>query len=216
MKRYFVLVFVLFSFFSIVLSVKYVRASLPLSGKLIIIDPGHGGLDVGTSYKNIYEKDINLNISKKIEQTLMKYGASVVMTRTGDYDLSVPNTTRRKKSDFDNRIKLINQSKADLYLSIHQNYLNDFSYSGAQVFYNNDNLKLAFSIQDVMNKKLNANRKIKSIPTDTYMYSKLQISGVLIECGFISNSDERLKLLDDNYQNEIALAITEGLLKYFS
>ena len=100
-----------------------VNALMPLSGKIIIIDPGHGGKDPGTISDSTYEKDINLEISKALEIELSKTGATVIMTRDGDYDLSEPNARWRKKSDFDNRIKLINNSKANLYLSIHLNYL---------------------------------------------------------------------------------------------
>ena len=111
-----------------------VSALMPLSGKTIIIDAGHGGLDPGTTNNTIYEKDINLAISKALEIELSKVGASVLLTREDDYDLSTPNARWRKKSDFDNRILKINESKADLYLSIHLNYLTDRSYFGPQVF----------------------------------------------------------------------------------
>ena len=81
-----------------------VSALMPLSGKTIIIDAGHGGLDPGTTNNTIYEKDINLAISKALEIELSKVGASVLLTREDDYDLSTPNARWRKKSDFDNRI----------------------------------------------------------------------------------------------------------------
>ena len=92
-----------------------VNALMPLSGKIIIIDPGHGGKDPGTISESIYEKDINLKISKALEIELSQSGATVIMTRDDDYDLSKPNARWRKKSDFDNRIKLINNSKATIY-----------------------------------------------------------------------------------------------------
>lgn len=179
-------------------------------------DTCHGGKDVGTSYNKIYEKDINLAISLKLERVLTKYGAIVILTRTGDYDLSSPNVSLRKKSDFDNRIKLINNNNVDLYLSIHQNYLNDFDYYGPQVFYNNDNYDLAKIIQEFLNRISDAKRETKKIPSSTYMYSKLKVKGVLIECGFISNAQERLKLTTDEYQEIVANAIGDGVINYFS
>ena len=188
---------------------------LPLTGKTIVIDPGHGAEDPGTSYKNIYEKDINLKISLYLEEYLGSLGAEVILTRDDDYDLSSPNANYRKKSDFDNRIKLINNSNADIYVSIHLNYLNDFSYYGPQVFYIKDNKELANIMQKALNKNLNGLRNIKKIPTNTYMYNKLNINGVLIECGFLSNTNERNKLKKSEYQKEIAKAISEGLLEYF-
>ncbi len=189
---------------------------MPLSGKVIVIDPGHGGIDVGTSYNKTYEKDINLAISLNLERVLTEYGATVILTRNGDYDLSSPNASLRKKSDFDNRIKLINNNNVDLYLSIHQNYLNDFDYYGPQVFYNGDNYDLATIIQKHLNKISDAKREIKKIPSSTYMYSKLKVKGVLVECGFISNKEERLKLTTDEYQSVIANTIKDGVINYFS
>ncbi len=136
------------------------------------------------------------------------------MTRDGDYDLSTPNTTWRKRSDFDNRIKLINQSNADLYLSIHMNYINDSKYSGLQVFYDNQE-SLATIIQDEYNKTFNKEKSIMKIPSNTYMYSKLDVKGVLIECGFMSNYTELNNLKDDKYQYKLARIITNSLVKYY-
>lgn len=193
-----------------------VQALLPLSGKIIIIDPGHGGKDPGTTYNTIYEKDINLAISKYLEIELTKLGASVKLTRDNDYDLSSPNAYWRKKSDFDNRIKLINESKGDLYLSIHLNYLSNASYSGPQVFFNNnDEKKLASVIQEKLNEVTKQNREIKTIPKKTYMYSKLNISGVLIECGFLSNTNERNSLKTTEYQQLIAKTIANAIASYY-
>lgn len=209
--------YVLFTFFIgvLILYALKVEAVMPLTGKIIVIDAGHGGVDPGTSYGKIYEKDINLSISLKLEKELSSMGAEVILTRDGDYDLSSPNVTFRKKSDFDNRIKLINNSNASLYVSIHLNYLSDTKYSGPQVFYNNDNKLLAETIQNIMNNDLNGDRKVKKIPTDTYMYNKLKVSGVLIECGFLSNTKERNLLMTETYQKKVAKSIADGILQYF-
>ena len=142
-------------------------------------------------------------------------GAIVILTRDGDYDLSIPNASGRKRSDFNNRIKLINGSNADMYLSIHLNYLSDASYYGPQVFYNKDNEELAKIMQKVMNEELKGKREIKKIPSDTYMYSKLNVPGILIECGFLSNGIERNKLITEDYQQKIAESIAKGVLEYF-
>ncbi|MCM1053304.1 MAG: N-acetylmuramoyl-L-alanine amidase [Ruminococcus sp.] len=193
-----------------------VKAMLPLSGKIIIVDPGHGGKDPGTISNNVYEKDINLAISKYLEIELTKVGASVILTRDGDYDLSTPNAKWRKKSDFDNRINLINNSKADMYLSIHLNYLTDSNYDGAQVFYNSEvNKDIALVLQETLNKELDNDREIKKIPSRTYMYDKLNVSGVLIECGFLSNYEERKKLVSDEYQQKLAQVIKNGIINYY-
>lgn len=192
-----------------------VNASLPLSGKLILIDVGHGSKDMGTSFNDILEKDLNLQISKKIEQELIKQGASVILTREEDYDLSSPNSSRRKRSDFNNRITFINESKADMYLSIHINSLSNTTYSGAQVFYEGeDNKNLASTIQGYLN-KIAYPRSIKKMP-DVYMYQHLKIKGVLIECGFLSNKMERDKLTTDKYQEQLAHTITASIIDYYN
>ena len=196
-----------------ILFISNVHATLPLIGKQIIIDVGHGGKDMGTSYNSILEKDINLKISEKLRNELIKKGASVMLIRENDYDLSSPNAKRRKKSDFDNRIKLINESNSDLYLSIHINNLSDSKYSGAQVFYLNDNKKLAEITQSNLN-TIAYPRSIKKMP-DVYMYDKLKIKGILIECGFISNSNERNKLQSNEYQLLLANTITKSIIEYF-
>ena len=214
MKRIFVVFFIFFICVLVLYSFK-VEAVLPLSGKTIIIDPGHGLKDPGTSYGKIYEKDINLSISLNLEKSLSRLGASVILTRDGDYDLSLPNATYRKKSDFDNRIKMINESDADIYLSIHLNYLSDANYYGPQVFYNKENEKLAEVIQNSMNERLSGDRKVKKIPSDTYMYRQLEKTGVLIECGFLSNGKERELLQKEEYQMKVADAISIGVMKYF-
>lgn len=177
--------------------------------------PRHGGLDPGTSVGKIYEKDLNLEISKELEIELSKLGSTVVLTRSDDNDISSPGANYRKRSDFDNRINLINSLKPDLYLSIHQNYLNDSTYHGPQVFYNKNAKNLANVIQKSLNKELNNNREIKPIPSSTYMYSKLQPKGVLIECGFLSNDYERNLLQTPEYQKKLASIIANSLIKYF-
>lgn len=216
MKKYIHYSLIIFIISIFLLSSVFGKDNLFLVGRIIVIDPGHGYLDPGTSYENIYEKDINLNISLYLKEKLESNGATVYMTRDGDYDLSTPNAIYRKKSDFDNRINLINNSNADIYLSIHLNYLSDFKYYGPQVFYNGKNIYFANIMQDVLNKGLNSNRKIKNIPKDTYMYSKLKVNGLLIECGFLSNYEDRQKLITNEYQKKVANLISNGVIKYFS
>ena len=192
-----------------------IKASLPLQGKLIVLDIGHGSKDKGTSYDNIYEKDINLSVGKKLERELVRNGASVIMTRDDDYDLSSPSASRRKKSDFDNRIKLINESNGDMYISLHTNYLYDSSYSGAQVFYYGEKNKfIAEKIQINLN-NIAYPRDVKMMP-NIYMYQKLKIPGVLVELGFLSNSYERNMLITEEYQNELANMITKGIIEYYN
>ena len=213
MKNYicFFFFFLLVSFFSFV----PVGANFPLSGRVFVIDAGHGGVDPGTVVGSIYEKDINLKISLALREEITRLGGTVLMTREGDYDLGTPKATYRKKSDFDHRIAFINRSQADLYLSIHLNYLSDSAYSGVQVFYssvNEKNKSYANSIQKFMNEKLATSREIKRISNSIYMYSKLKVPGVLVECGFLSNANERKLLLDDVYIQKFAQYLAYSLI----
>ena len=184
---------------------------LILENKIFIIDPGHGGKDVGTSYGDIYEKDINLSISLKLKKELESYGATVILTREGDYDLSSPKATFRKKSDFDNRIKIINNSKTTLFISIHQNYYEKSKYKGAQVFY-----KGAEELAKIIQKEIYPSREIKKISDKLYMYNKLKSDGLLIECGFISNPEDRKNLIDESYQLKISKNIASSIKTFYS
>ena len=215
MKKYLCVVFLFVSVMVICLISIKVSAILPLTGKIIVVDPGHGGKDPGTSYEYVLEKDINLKLSLYLEKELSKRGASVILTRDGDYDLSSANALWRKKSDFDNRIKLINDANANMYLSIHLNYLNDSRYFGGQVFYDKENKLLAQTIQDEFNVQLKSNREIKPMPKRLYMYSKLNTPGVLIECGFLSNYNERNLLNSKKYQKQVASVIADAVVKYY-
>ena len=180
-------------------------------------DTCHGGLDPGTIYKNIYEKDINLSICKKLQEILEKSGAIVYLTRYDDYDLSTSNYAR-KKSDLNNRVKIINNSKADIYISIHLNSIKSSTWSGAQVFYddvNEKNLELANLMQKQLKTDLKTNREVKEIK-DILLNRKVIIPGILIEAGFLSNPNDRYKLRQSEYQYKLAESIKRGIIKYFS
>lgn len=218
MKRITILLLLLLIMIFSIFKVNACDSIFPLIGKTIILDAGHGGKDFGASVSNINESEINLKITLKLKMELEKKGANVLLTRTDEKDLSNPNALYRKKSDFDNRIKLINNSHADMYLSIHQNIYSNEKYHGPQVFYYpkiKDNEKIAEVMQEELNKFTNTKRKIKII-TGTYMYNKLNVSGVLIESGFLSNSKERQNLSNDEYQENLVKTIINGLIKYFS
>ncbi len=192
-----------------------VGANQPLSGKIFVVDAGHGGVDPGTVVGNVYEKDINLKISLALKKELQSLGATVYLTREGDYDLSTPNAYMRKKSDFDHRISFINRSNATYFISIHLNYLSDSRYFGPQVFYNSihdSNKKIAEHVQSYLNSKLNTKREVKKLSNTIYMYAKLDVPGVLVECGFLSNSKEKDKLLTDSYVNLFAKYLSDSFI----
>lgn len=194
------------------------NSELSLLGKVIYIDPGHGGTDPGAIYKDIHESDINLSISKKLYDILIKQGAIVYMTRDGDYDLSVTNAVNRKRSDLSRRANAINSSMCDLYISIHLNAEESSTWYGAQVFYddiNPENKKIAEIMQEEFTKTLNTKREYKEID-DMYLHKRVERPGILAEVGFLTNPNERYLLMQDSYQQKIALTIYNGIEKYFN
>lgn len=210
--------YLLFIFFLSIFGVYSILAkNLPLNNKIIYIDPGHGGLDPGTTYKDIYEKDINLDISLKLEKKLKKMGATVYLTRYDDYDLSKPGASQRKKSDLNNRVRVINDSQADMYISIHLNATNSKSWHGAQVFYddvNPENKKIALVMQKEFQKNLNTQREISEIK-NMLLNRKVTVPGILIELGFLSNDNERYLLRQEKYQDKLVDTITDGIIMYY-
>lgn len=186
------------------------------TNKVIYIDPGHGGVDPGAVYKDLKESGINLNFSKILGNKLEQLGATVLYTRDGDYDLS-STKVGRKKSDLSNRVKIINETQPDLYLSVHVNSDSNSSWHGAQVFYSSKNAlnkKLAESISNVLEKRKISSRKIAKI-NNIYMYDRVNSPGVLIEVGFISNYSDRKKMTDDEYIYKFSDLVIEGLANFF-
>lgn len=217
MKKYYMLLFLILTLCSFnFVSAKKIEYNLDLLGKVIYLDPGHGGADPGTIYKDIYEKDINLEICLKLQKVLEKEGAIVYLTRYGDYDLS-NNSYARKKSDLNNRAKIINESKADIYISIHLNSISSSTWRGAQVFYddiNEKNIEIANLFQEQLKNDLKTTRKVKEIST-MLMNRKITVPGILIEAGFLSNPNDRYLLRQDDYQYKLCESIKQGLIKYF-
>ncbi len=131
--------------------------------------------------------------------------------------MASPNASYRKQSDLLNRSKLVNNSNCDLYLSIHLNSISSSTWSGAQTFYddiNDLNKIIAEYIQDSLIKNLNTKRTSSNIE-DMYMYKHTEKPGVLIEAGFLSNSNDRYLLQQEDYQIELSKAIIEGIINYF-
>ncbi len=194
------------------------NSELPLLGKVIYIDPGHGGTDPGAIYKDIHEADINLSISKKLYNILLKNGAIVYLTRDGDYDLSVTNAINRKRSDLSRRANAINSSMCDMYISIHLNAESSSTWHGAQVFYddiNPENKKIAEIMQTEFSKALKTKREYKET-NEMYLHKRVERPGILAEVGFLTNPNERYLLMQDTYQERIALTIYNGIVKYLN
>ncbi|MCJ8015033.1 N-acetylmuramoyl-L-alanine amidase CwlD [Paenibacillus sp. KQZ6P-2] len=197
--------------------------SLPLSGKVIALDAGHGGPDGGAiSKQGVIEKDVNLAIALYLRDYLQQAGAVVYMTREGDYDLAGADTkgySKRKTEDLKQRAKLIQDTKADLFLSIHLNSFPSSRWSGAQTFYypnHPDNATLAELIQDEMKRNLeNTDRVAKTVDT-VYLLQAIKMPAALVEVGFLSHPQESQLLRDENYQRKVAAAVYKGMLRYLS
>ena len=214
-RKYKIAFFILFIvlLMSLQLADAKINSKKYLTNKVITIDPGHGGRDSGTYYGNLYEKDLNLEISKILKEVLEEEGAIVYMIREDDSDLSSKWDQAKKRGDLYRRILKIQENKSDLYLSIHINWGNGF---GQEVLYhtiNSKNKVLADSIQEQFKKDLNATRSVKK--TNLYLYSNTRVPGVLIECGFLSSPDDRYLLQKESYQKKLATAITKGVITYF-
>lgn len=196
--------------------------SLPLSGQIILLDPGHGGPDGGAGEEGALEKDIALSVSKKLRDYLQEQGALVIMTREEDKDLAEDGTrgySRRKVEDLKKRLAMINESEANFFVSVHLNSIPSQKWSGAQTFYApqlKDNAKAAKFIQDELRINLeNTDRKAKPL-SSVYILKNAKKPGVLVEVGFLSNPTEKQLLKTEEYQDKVAASIYKGMLRYFT
>ncbi|WP_195576709.1 N-acetylmuramoyl-L-alanine amidase CwlD [Paenibacillus sp. 1001270B_150601_E10] len=198
--------------------------TLPLAGKVIALDAGHGGPDGGASSKQgVIEKDINLAITLHLRDYLQQAGAVVVMTRETDVDLANEGTrgySKRKAEDLKKRVQLIQDKKAELLVSIHMNSIPSNKWSGAQTFYSDNleqNQSLAYFIQEEIKRNLeNTDRVAKPDDRDLYMLKHMNIPSALVEVGFLSHPAESRMLADDEYQIKVAASIYKGILRYVS
>lgn len=188
-----------------------------LYGKVIVIDPGHGGNDNGAEVNNVLEDEINLNIAKLLYQKLFDQGCIVHITRVGDYDLAPQDSQTRKMKDLKRRTRFINEVDADLFISIHLNIFIQEQVKGIQVFYQqykDESKKLAKSLQNEFNRLINEKNKKPKIG-DYYILNNTYPTGVLIECGFLSNDEDRLNLNNHDYQDKICKIIYKGILDFY-
>ncbi|WP_085504891.1 N-acetylmuramoyl-L-alanine amidase CwlD [Thalassobacillus devorans] len=199
--------------------------SLPLAGKVIVLDPGHGGVDGGAEgpeEDNVQEKDIALNITKYLQDYLQQGGALVYLTRSDDRDLAAEDTdgySRRKTEDLRNRLAFIHEKEPDIFLSIHLNALPASEWRGAQTFYYPDleqSEHLAKFIQaEIVRNLENTTRSVLAI-NGMYLLKHSNVPSALVEAGFLSNPHERNLLKKDSYQRKMAASIYEGILRYSS
>jgi len=215
MRRIFFVVMVLLAlalFYVVVSANSRVLKSQNIS---IYIDPGHGGYDggaIGSDGTN--EASIALKVSKYLAYYFEEIGFDVYLTRDGDYDLSNQGSNK-KREDIHKRVKIINDSNVELFLSVHLNAIGSSKWSGAQTFFYGDNLELAESIQNSLAIHLGTHRKAKNI-RNIYLLEHIDKPGALIEIGFLSNNIELELLKTEKYQDDVAFAIYLGVINYLS
>ena len=197
--------------------------STPASNKTIVIDAGHGSPDEGAESNNgTTEAQINLKIALKVQNLLEQTGSTVILTRSNDnaiYDLDSKTLRQKKVSDIRNRVKIGNESSADIFVSIHLNKIPQKQYYGWQCFYNTKNKKskiLAEQLQNNLNESIQKENKRVAMKLNTiYIMKNVEIPISIVECGFLSNPEEEIKLQEDEYQNRLAWGIYNGITEYF-
>lgn len=196
------------------------------AGKVVVLDAGHGGEDPGavSSFSGAKEKDITLIIAEKTKALLEEAGYKVIMTRSEDvlnYDDENASMTKKRRQDLLKRKKVMDESGADIVVSIHLNAFTDEKYSGAQVFYTKESLsskKLAMSIQQAFRDTVDPNNEREALKKneDIIITKNCKVTTVVAECGFLSNQAEEAQLIDETYQGKLALAIKKGIDGYFA
>ena len=195
----------------------------PVSGKTVILDAGHGTPDEGAqSSDGVTEAETNLKITLKVQKLLEQSGCNVILTRSDDnaiYDLDSKTLRQKKVSDIKNRVKIGNESSADIFVSIHLNKISESQYYGWQCFYNTKSEKsidLAKSIQESLNEAIEKeNNRVAMKLNTVYIMKNVEIPISIVECGFLSNPEEEKQLLEDSYQERLAWGIYNGIMEYF-
>lgn len=198
------------------------KQTIAKGGFKIVLDAGHGSPDGGTvGPSGVQEKDINFAIVLKLQEVLENRGYIVILTRADDsglQDESADTIRKMKISDMNKRREIIEQSGADLFLSIHMNSFGDPSVSGLHIFYDKshpDGEELAKSVQEKIGEVTGAEtHTVKTADESLFLMKNSPIPAILAECGFLSNPDEERKLRTDEYQAKIAWAIAEALINY--
>lgn len=192
-----------------------------INPKCIVIDAGHGGDDPGKiGINGALEKDINLTIAHKLKALLESQDYEVVMTRPTSEGLYEPGTQNMKVEDMQNRCKIITEEMPVFTVSIHQNSYPEEYVKGAQVFYygqSEEGGELAKKIQASMVARLDPeNHRVEKANESYYLLKKTPTPTVIVECGFLSNSEEADLLTTEDYQNKVAWAVMMGILQYLS
>lgn len=191
------------------------KAYYPYKGVVVVLDSGHGGKDDGARNSGVNEQDLNLEITLKLKEQLEGLGMKVILTREDGNDLASADASNRKKEDMLNRVNIINQKKVDFFISVHMNAYADSSVKGSQIFYDKgdeDSHLFASKIQEQIVKVTNSKMEVKT--GDYYILKNSNKIGILLECGFISNAEDRENLSDSAYQETLCKAIKQGMMDF--
>lgn len=191
-----------------------ITENAPLNNRVcVIIDPGHGGVDGGaTSCTGVLESQINLEIALRLDDLMHLLGIDTLMIRKTDISVYTEGESiaAKKVSDLKQRVKIVNEIENAILLSIHQNHFDNSRYYGSQVFYagTTGSEKLAKKLQTAIVGTLNPGSKRQAKKADgVYLMQNIKSPGVLIECGFLSNPEEEVKLRSDAYQKKLCCVI---------
>ena len=188
----------------------------------IVIDAGHGGVDGGaTSCTGKLESAFNLEIAQKLKDLLHFLGLDTKMIRSTDISVYTKGETiaQKKVSDLRERVRIVNETENALLLSIHQNNFSDGRYSGAQVFYSHQegSEALAKQLQSAFVSALNPGSRRQCKKSDgIYLMEHIDCTGILIECGFLSNPQEEANLRNPDYQRKLCCVIGSAVSTYLS
>lgn len=190
------------------------------SRPVVIIDAGHGGIDGGTSYEGVLEKDINLKIAQKLYLFLRSSGYEAVLNRNGDYALSDDNRwlkSSRHRRDLAQRKSLADELPTTMLVSLHVNWNRNSNKSGPVVLYQNvaESFLLADSIQQYLNSLYRSSR-LPMYGKPFYLLNQIKQPAVIVETGFISNERDRKLLCDSAAQKQIASAIADGIMAHLT
>ncbi len=185
----------------------------------IVIDAGHGGRDGGSSgvSTGVHESELNLKIVKKLESQLRNVGFRVVLTRKDENGLYDERADNKKRSDMERRREIIEKTNPNLVISVHLNSYPSAEVRGAQAFYlkeSEESKVFADSIQEGFIKFLQ-HAKSASNFGDYYLLKCVKAPTVILECGYLSNPDDEMLLINNDYQDKIAYSIMYGIVKYF-
>lgn len=218
-KSLFFVFFVIFVIGSVFIFSSIKTTSIPKPQYTIVIDAGHGGRDGGAVGKEtgVTESELNLKYAKKLKALCEDFGIGVVMTRKDMNGLYDENASNKKRSEMERRKQIINESKADLMVSLHMNSFPIESSSGAQVFYakgSDEGFRLAKGVQTSICSLFDNAREYVTVG-DYFVLNYSSLPSILIECGFLSNPIEERLLVSSDYCENFCYAILAGILSYF-